>query len=1084
MKKRIFMLALVVGVLLSMCASAWAADTYYNFGKVEAEYEKIYKITARHGLPFSIRVRAYVNTNASSTGGYSDAGLLAFTVSQDSANAISGDLTITPSSDDITKVAEKGYIEAKLTGTISGDSVGTVRVTATMQKSDGSALTVANNVETSKYCEVVFTPDSGTESANSSFLLDGESELPIAEVIEATPEMKADPDNEFYDGIDPIFYSNPGKNDVAKAKAKLTTTKISDFKAGTPGTASIIVTGPVTEVDVYIAAKDANKLWPDSVDKTGDNIRLNKENIKKFKIPFRITESDDSGNLNKLTGAAKTDKAGSKKDKDNAKKMTTKFTLAFNGASVAYKGFPITFAVKNEEMSKAAAKALKINVTPNNNEPVIYRYEDVAYSKTISIDLDSGAFIGIGSSPTEAKLEEFDGTDNDGNTYPVDGEKFVDFTFIKLDSGEASLDLDAETKNTYVVSRDDNAEGATKTAYYTYNYTKSELVAYNKKAKPKQDWDIAVALTATDEKELGLINDEYVDFKKTPVEFYVSGDAIAPYIITVKGPDEEKNGIEAEIHQPEYDNLGRVITMGSVKLSGQLKKTDKESKTGVTITATNPSTKKKGTVKINVIGKVPAKFDKTKFEDAPDASDYTDDWRKDAYGKVVKTKNVEAGKVPSVSFKANGSKTIVYEISKYSDAGAEDLAAAGLSLDAKKGKIIALSTKDKVAPTVDSEGNFEPIDLIVHATNGIPYEGSDGYARALIGITGGKPAVYDKSVTFKNTDATVAQSGDYIVGTYKTFKLSAGKDKPAKADTANVKATTEFDLKSIGLELVSWESIDHEVSADHTVKSGDTIREADDETPYVIVTGSSYDQDGAVIASGDGDIVYQMGNTTEPDPANKNTGIFRIVDPTKMEDNGKGVKIDLALTNIGAEGTGKITLIITGTNSSSKKSSARNTVVVDATKAKTGKTGTAGSKYATLPDGAKAGTEAEEAADEATVTVGAPRTFADVTEAQKAFLAEKGYKVIAVLPEISATADGQQDFEVELDEDAPEGEKMVYVPFPKDVEETEDDRIADFYDEAGAAIEEVPEGKNIVVAPWLRADVVYQPVIAVEAAAE
>ena len=45
----------------------------------------------------------------------------------------------------------------------------------------------------------------------------------------------------------------------------------------------------------------------------------------------------------------------------------------------------------------------------------------------------------------------------------------------------------------------------------------------------------------------------------------------------------------------------------------------------------------------------------------------------------------------------------------------------------------------------------------------------------------------------------------------------------------------------------------------------------------------------------------------------------------------------------------------------------------------------------------------------------------------------------------------------------------------------EDDKIADFYDEDGAAIEEVPASLKVVVAPWLRSGVTYQPVIAIEA---
>ena len=114
------------------------------------------------------------------------------------------------------------------------------------------------------------------------------------------------------------------------------------------------------------------------------------------------------------------------------------------------------------------------------------------------------------------------------------------------------------------------------------------------------------------------------------------------------------------------------------------------------------------------------------------------------------------------------------------------------------------------------------------------------------------------------------------------------------------------------------------------------------------------------------------------------------------------------------------------------------------------------------------------------ITVGAPRTAADLTAEQQAFLTGKGYKVIAVLPEISANVDGQQDFDVELDEDAPEGAKLVYIPFPKNAQPSEDDSIADFYDADGQAIEEVPAEKDITVSPWLRENVTYQPVIAAE----
>ena len=88
--------------------------------------------------------------------------------------------------------------------------------------------------------------------------------------------------------------------------------------------------------------------------------------------------------------------------------------------------------------------------------------------------------------------------------------------------------------------------------------------------------------------------------------------------------------------------------------------------------------------------------------------------------------------------------------------------------------------------------------------------------------------------------------------------------------------------------------------------------------------------------------------------------------------------------------------------------------------------------------------------------------------------------MIAVLPEVSANVDGQQEIAVELYENAPVGAKLVWLPFPKDVEETEDDRIADFYDEEGAPIENVPDGRNITVSAWMRPGVTYLPVIAAE----
>ena len=179
---------------------------------------------------------------------------------------------------------------------------------------------------------------------------------------------------------------------------------------------------------------------------------------------------------------------------------------------------------------------------------------------------------------------------------------------------------------------------------------------------------------------------------------------------------------------------------------------------------------------------------------------------------------------------------------------------------------------------------------------------------------------------------------------------------------------------------------------------------------------------------------------------------------------------------------------MTATNSKSKLVGTLTVSVTAAAKNATTDTGNKQAKVRNMTtgaiyeseNGAEAEAEAEEESSTPAVTFGAPRTAANLTAGQKAFLAEKGYTVIAVLPEMTANADGQQDVEVALDEKAPEGAKLIWLPFPKDAG-SEDDDIVDFYDEAGALVEGVPASHKIIASPWLREGVTYAPVIAIEA---
>ncbi|MBQ9419910.1 MAG: hypothetical protein IJU31_05975, partial [Synergistaceae bacterium] len=93
-----------------------------------------------------------------------------------------------------------------------------------------------------------------------------------------------------------------------------------------------------------------------------------------------------------------------------------------------------------------------------------------------------------------------------------------------------------------------------------------------------------------------------------------------------------------------------------------------------------------------------------------------------------------------------------------------------------------------------------------------------------------------------------------------------------------------------------------------------------------------------------------------------------------------------------------------------------------------------------------------------------------------------GYVIAAVLPEIEVTADGQYDFEVDIDEEVATGAELVWFAFS--TKPTTDDEIVDFYDEKGEETKVVPEGHVVIVAPWLNAGTKYAPVIAVKADAK
>ena len=90
-----------------------------------------------------------------------------------------------------------------------------------------------------------------------------------------------------------------------------------------------------------------------------------------------------------------------------------------------------------------------------------------------------------------------------------------------------------------------------------------------------------------------------------------------------------------------------------------------------------------------------------------------------------------------------------------------------------------------------------------------------------------------------------------------------------------------------------------------------------------------------------------------------------------------------------------------------------------------------------------------------------------------------GYLVAAVLPELTVNESGMHEIDISLDEDTPEGAELVWLAFAEKGKESDDDEIAEFYNEEGEEITKVPASRKITVSAWLNKGVKYSPIIAV-----
>lgn len=501
----------------------------------------------------------------------------------------------------------------------------------------------------------------------------------------------------------------------------------------------------------------------------------------------------------------------------------------------------------------------------------------------------------------------------------------------------------------------------------------------------------------------------------------------------------------------------------------------KETKTTITLTASNSSTKAKTAKKINVITQL-----------APTIT------TKD---KAL-VKEVESGKTFSLKLAAKGSSPLTWSVTDEKGEDADEiLESYGLAFSGTTGTFSGTAG----SPTFNNNGDYSPVKLLVTASN---YAGKSEPVTVTLGIKGRKPKLSAKTLTFDRTNPD-----------FESMKLTT--DIEASDNTANVKySTDDSKLATLGLKIAGSQNNEGilEQSGKLQATKGTSIKITADNygntvtgSVKFVITDPAPEIDAPTIPAihaeekkavtekltlklseaptGDSKLKWTVASKpykgiTASLKANSSgsEAVLTLTVPKKFTGSGSTTQTSIGITvtnqNAKTSSTTTIPFSVAAWNSGSNTD---NTAHYDSTNSR-----------AELPkpivpdilpvisDEVKFGVEHDP------LTLGAERTEASLTEDEIAAIEAGGFMIAAILPELSADEAGQYDLEVDIEEHIPAGTKMYWFAFPRDAEPEDDDNIIDFYDDKGIPTETVPESHIVIVSPWLRENVTYAPVIMVK----
>lgn len=490
------------------------------------------------------------------------------------------------------------------------------------------------------------------------------------------------------------------------------------------------------------------------------------------------------------------------------------------------------------------------------------------------------------------------------------------------------------------------------------------------------------------------------------------------------------------------------------------------------------------------------------------------------YDKNKYYKDVEQGKKFSFTPKLKtGTKPIKWYIHPDSPLSSKDLEASfDITIDADKGKLEGVPTNVTLS---GDKKTFARKTVWIYAENAA---GSSDIASVDIGVKGSKPKLDNDTKAFGITRGTkvsgdayllkaqeiestdivwsiAAKSGktkmsDYVKGLDLVSKDGMLSGEPVEACKVSVpvimnhygaegKASVKITIYDPAPKIVSKDNgiiLFKNVKVDKTKQKTTSAYTA----TMTLTMSDDYKATGkskiAWKASKPGNKAFSV-KIAKGSDANVNTATLTVT-------LGKGKELDVNDSNDVLPFTDTFT--VTATNSGSNKDEGNSdeiTLTIRVTSSDTYPTTSDAYEAEEMTIGETKALEEDIVTDEeltaelgeGDLTIGTERTLGMLTSGQTAVLDEGRFVIAAILPEISATADGQYGLEVDLLETVKPGAKLYWFAFPKDAEDSEDDKIADFFDVEGKDTEVVPDDHIVVVYPWLRAGVTYGPVIAVKA---